>query len=161
MTSTDAFALKNSELNAFLFADVGTELNGSALTMLSVLARLEKDPWAEAAKWTNLPKRAAIDCLTQSIGKMPLGPRSDAETSAIASRLFLLLPTQARDPSLSTTATVTTPRLPNWIPIAVLGLSFVLGLAFNVPPAPTTAPRADSAATMALSVDQPVAARSE
>ncbi len=51
MTSTDAFALKNSDLNTFLFADVGTELNGSALTILSVLARLGEDPWAEAARW--------------------------------------------------------------------------------------------------------------
>ena len=63
MTSTDAFALKNSDLNAFLFADVGTEMNGSALTMLSVLARLGQDPWAEAARWTAKQKAAAIDCL--------------------------------------------------------------------------------------------------
>ena len=38
MTTSDAFALKNSGLNAFLFAEVGTELNGSPLTILSVLA---------------------------------------------------------------------------------------------------------------------------
>ena len=44
MASTDAFTLKNSDLNAFLYADVGTEMNGSVLTMLSVLARLGQDP---------------------------------------------------------------------------------------------------------------------
>jgi hypothetical protein len=46
----DHVALQNSDLNPFLYADVGTELNGSTLTMLSVLARLGKDPWVEAAR---------------------------------------------------------------------------------------------------------------
>jgi hypothetical protein len=80
VTSTDAFALKNSDLNAFLFAEVGTELNGSALTILSVLARLGQDPWAEAARWAKMPKAAAIDSLAQSIGKMPLSSQALAET---------------------------------------------------------------------------------
>ena len=97
MTSTNAFALKNSDLNAFLFADVGVELNGSALTILSVLARLGQDPWAEAARWAKLPKTAAIDCLAQCIGKMPLGPQALAEAFATASSLVQLLPVRTRD----------------------------------------------------------------
>ena len=97
MTSTNAFTLKNSDLNAFLFADVGTELNGSALTILSVLARLGQDPWAEAARWAKMPRAAAIDCLAQCIGKMPLGPQALAETFATASSLVQLLPVRTRD----------------------------------------------------------------
>jgi len=94
--STDAFALKNSNLNAFLFADVGTELNGSTLTILSVLARLGLDPWAEAARWAKMPSAAAIDCLAQGIGKMPLSPQALAETFATASSLVKLLPAQTQ-----------------------------------------------------------------
>ena len=45
MAAADVFVFKNSGLNAFLFAEVGTELNGSPLTILSVLARLGQDPW--------------------------------------------------------------------------------------------------------------------
>jgi hypothetical protein len=47
----DAFALKNSGLNGFLYADVGPELNGCALTVLSMIARLGQVPWAQAARW--------------------------------------------------------------------------------------------------------------
>ena len=34
MAAADVFVFKNSGLNAFLFAEVGTELNGSPLTIL-------------------------------------------------------------------------------------------------------------------------------
>ena len=99
MATTDAFAFKNSGLNAFLFAEVGTELNGSPLTILSILARLGQDPWAEAAKWTKLPKATTIDRLAQSISQMPMSPEAIGEARSTASRLVQLLPSQAARPS--------------------------------------------------------------
>src|SRR5271163_535283 len=92
MEQSDVFALKNSGLDAFLFAEVGDELNGSGLTVLSVLARLGHDPWTEAARFVGLPKAALIDCLTRSIARMPLCPQALAEARATATRLILLLP---------------------------------------------------------------------
>jgi hypothetical protein len=86
VTSSDVFALKNAGLDAFLYADVGAEVNGSTLTMLSVLARLGKDPWAEAAKWAALPKAAVIDSLAQSIALMPLAPPALAGARDSAAR---------------------------------------------------------------------------
>ena len=151
MTSTDAFVLRNSNLNPFLFADVGTETNGSALTMLSVLARLGQDPWAEAAKWTTLPKAAAIDCLAQSINKMPLDPAALAERRVTAARLILLLPVQIQTPGQSIRAAVTASAMPNWIPIAFLCVSLLMGLAFSVTSAPV-AP-AGAATPFAQTVD--------
>jgi hypothetical protein len=136
VTSTDSFALKNSNLNPFLFADVGTETNGSTLTMLSVLARLGQDPWAEAARWTTLPKAAAIDCLAQSIGKMPLDPPALAERRATAARLILLLPVQVQAPGQSIRAAITASALPNWVPIAFVCVFLLMGLAFSVASAP-------------------------
>ena len=136
MTSTDAFALKNSGLSAFLYADVGTEMNGSSLTMLSVLARLGQDPWAEAARLTTLPKAAAIVGVAQSIGKMPLDPRSLAETTATASRLLLLLPMQVQNPGQTIRAAVTASAVPGWVLIAFLGASLLMGLAFSVTSVP-------------------------
>ena len=44
MAQSDVFALNNSGLEPFLFAEVGDELNGLGLTVLSVLARLGHDP---------------------------------------------------------------------------------------------------------------------
>lgn len=151
MTSTDAFALKNSGLSAFLYADVGREINGSSLTMLSVLARLGQDPWAEAARLTTLSKVAAIDGLAQSIGKMPLDARALAETKATASRLVLLLPMQVQIPGQTLRAAVTTSAWPGWVVIAFLGASLLMGLAFSVTSAPV-AP-AGAAAPIAPVID--------
>jgi len=139
MPSTDAFALKDSDLNAFLFADVGTELNGSTLTMLSVLARLGKDPWAEAAKWTKMSKVAAIDSLARSIGEMPLNPRALAETNAIATRLILLLPTRTQNSRENIRAAVTaSAAMPKWVPIACLCAFLLIGVAFTMISAPVS-----------------------
>jgi hypothetical protein len=49
MPQSDAFALENSGPNQFLFAQVGKEVNGSPLIILSVMARLGQAPWIEAA----------------------------------------------------------------------------------------------------------------
>jgi hypothetical protein len=67
MAQSDVFALNNSGLEPFLFAEVGDELNGLGLTVLSDLARLGHDPWAEAARLISLPKVAAVNCLTGNI----------------------------------------------------------------------------------------------
>jgi hypothetical protein len=149
VTSTDAFALTNSDLNTFLFADVGTELNGSALTILSVLARLGKDPWAEASRWAKMSRSASVDCLAQSIGKMPLDPLALADTYATASRLILLLPLQNRavENTVSRTSRVQTAL--EWVPMVLFCLSLVFGITFNmisapVSPAGATAPIAQS-----------------
>jgi hypothetical protein len=140
VTSTDAFALKNSDLNAFLFADVGTELNGSALTILSVLARLGQDPWAEAARWAKMPKAAAIDSLAQSIGKMPLSSQALAETFATASSLIQLLPVQTRDVRQGISGGGRTPTAQEWVPIALLCLSLVFSVVVNMIPEHASTP---------------------
>jgi hypothetical protein len=132
VTSTNPFALKNSNLNAFLFADVGTELNGSALTILSVLARLGQDPWAEAAQWAKMPKAAAIDCLAQCIGKMPLGPQALAETYATASSLVQLLPVRTQDIREGISETRGLPTAREWAPMALLCLSLILSVLVNM-----------------------------
>jgi hypothetical protein len=130
MASSDAFAFKNSGLNAFLFAEVGTELNGSPLTILSVLARLGQDPWAEAAKWAKLPKATMIDRLAQSISQMPLTPQAIREARTTASRLVLLLPSQAARPTETPAATKTV--VPKWALMAICGAAVALGLGFTM-----------------------------
>jgi hypothetical protein len=130
VAQVDIFALKSSDFNAFLFADVGTELNGSTLTILSVLARLGKDPWAEAARWRKLPVANAIDCLAQSIVRMPLCPQSNAGARATAARLVLLLPRQHRPVDIrgGRTNVVGTPM---WVSMALMVCMLVFGLAMN------------------------------
>lgn len=141
MAHPDAYALKNSGLNTFLFADVGTELNGSALTILSVLARLGEDPWAEAGRWARLPKASATDCLARSIGRMPLVPQALADARATALRLVLLLPAQTQIAAQAANTQATTSAMPKWVPPAIIYGALALGLAVNLllMPKPTAA----------------------
>ncbi|MBC7663614.1 MAG: hypothetical protein H7276_07430 [Caulobacter sp.] len=126
-TPPDVFALKNSGLEEFLYADVGVEQNGSPLTILSVLSRLDKDPWAQAAGWAALPTDAAIDGLSQSIAQMPLAPAALAGSHDIAARLVQLLPGKPRPAGLAqkggaspaTTAPNLSPVTAIWLGLAV------------------------------------------
>jgi hypothetical protein len=140
MTQTDAFALKNSGLNAFLFAEVGTEQNGSTLTVLSTLARLGNDPWAQAAEWATMPNAASIDCLTKSILLMPLCGPTYVEARATATRLVMLLPRQRGQVASRPLAEL---KIPEWLPIAafcvVIGLAIAVST-FAAAPTASTAP---------------------
>jgi hypothetical protein len=138
MPTSDAFAFKNSGLNTFLFAEVGQELNGSPLTILSVLARLGKDPWAEAAKWVSMPKAAIIERLTQSISQMPLCPQALTDARATASRLILLLPSQTAASRPSEALTVGRTSVPKWVLVAICLAAVGLGFAFNMAPRPSS-----------------------
>ena len=124
-------------MNAFLFAEVGTELNGSPLTILSVLARLGQDPWAEASSWAKLPKAATIDRLTQSISQMPLSPQALDEARATATRLIKLLPSQLARPTEPAAARKRV--APKWVLLAVCCVALALGLAFTAMPGSTPA----------------------
>jgi hypothetical protein len=133
--------LQNSGLNRFLFSEVGVELNGSPLTILSVLARLGQDPWALAALWVKLPKALTIDRLTQSIAQMPLCPRSLAEAPVTAARLVLLLPAQVDSMPQSQDASSGAWEMPRWVPLAIFGgvMAFVLAAGLVGAPGPKTA----------------------
>jgi hypothetical protein len=138
MSHSDAFALKNSGLNEFLFAEVGSEMNGSQLTILSVLARLGKDPWAEAARLARLPMSSTIDDLASSIAQMPLCPLALIDARTTAARLILLLPSQAQSFSKRVALPIgkSTPR---WVPAAIFLTSLAFGIAFEmIPPATPT-----------------------
>lgn len=128
MSRTDVFALKNTGLNLFLFADVGTENNGSMLTVLSVLARLGQDPWAQAAQWMKLPRPEIIERLAGSIAQMPLPPQALRDVRQTAARLIQLLPTQTSEPG-SVKAGLSVPlTLPRWAMAALVAAMLALSL---------------------------------
>lgn len=124
MAQPDVFALANTGLEAFLCGEVGTELNGSTLTIMSALARLDFDPWAEAARWSRLPRAATIDRLAGLIVQMPLCPQSLGEARGTAIRLTNLLPVQSKTPTGSETSSA--------LPVLALvsGICVALALAF-------------------------------
>ncbi len=130
-THPNVFALKNSGLEAFLYADVGAEPNGSALTVLSMIARLGRDPRAEAARWATLPGAGAIDNLAQSIAQMPLVQSGLAETRTTAARLVQLLPATTPGASHGHTAKAEASALQRWLPMTLLYCAISLGMALS------------------------------
>lgn len=157
MSRTDVFALKNNGLNSFLFAEVGTESNGSILTVLSVLARLGEDPWVQAAQWVRLPKSDIIDRLTNSIAQMPLPPQALSDARQTATRLIKLLPTQAiatEQPHASLPIPSTWPR---WAPAAaiMIALALFLGCTLLLVPQTNDAVSTPSAQTGSLAPSAP------
>jgi hypothetical protein len=86
------FSLLHSELNDFLFAQLGEEENGSPLSVLSALTRIGADPWAEGARLSELPKDAAARALVTMIAMFPREKRGFSEVMALAEELAELLP---------------------------------------------------------------------
>jgi len=92
VATTDVTTLQRSDLNPFLFADIGTEANGMTLSVLSAIARRGSDPWTEAARLAALSKADATDSLARMIAGMPASLWALPEAVAIAGRLIGLLP---------------------------------------------------------------------
>ena len=67
-----------------------------SLSVLSVLTRLDVDPWQEAGELTRLPRDAAIQRLSAWIAALPDGLPAHLDPGAIAGRLIALLPSQTR-----------------------------------------------------------------
>jgi hypothetical protein len=89
-----------SEFDAFLFAHIGEEKNGMLLSVLSALARLDLDPWREAAELARMPQQTARQRLTSLIEALPKQPPPRPEPETISARLIALLP-RAASPSVA------------------------------------------------------------
>jgi hypothetical protein len=80
------------EFNAFLFASLNEGAAAAPLSVVSALARLDLDPWQEAAELTRLPRETATQRLSALLTKLPGGPPALADSRTIALRLIALLP---------------------------------------------------------------------
>lgn len=82
----------NSEFDRFLFAPIGDQENGTPLSVLSILARNDIDPWQEAARLAQMPKELAAQSVASVIERLPNGRWGPPNSKAIAVRLVELLP---------------------------------------------------------------------
>lgn len=92
MTRAAVFSDLASEFDDFLFAPIREDKNGMRLSVVSALARLDVDPWEEAAKLAAMPDEAATQRLSAMIASLPTEPATDPERRTIAARLVALLP---------------------------------------------------------------------
>ena len=63
MNPSNSSSRLGSDFDAFLFAPLGEDRNGLPLSIVSLLARMDLDPWQEAACLAGLPAQAAAQKL--------------------------------------------------------------------------------------------------
>ena len=92
MTHAALSPLIGSEFDEFLCAPIGEDRNGTMLSVLSALARLDVDPWQEATSLARMPKEAAAVRLSALIDALPPEPASAIPSKTSAADLVALLP---------------------------------------------------------------------
>jgi hypothetical protein len=95
-----------TEFDAFLFAPTGAERNGMPLSVVSLLARMDLDPWQEAASLAALPAETAARKLAAWLEALPESIPKQADTSTTAARLIALLPRRPAAVTRSSAAAV-------------------------------------------------------
>jgi hypothetical protein len=96
MARPDSFSTLGSQFDDFLFSSIGEDRNAMPLSVLSALARLDIDPWQEAAELARLPPETAKQRLASSIAALPNAWPAHLELKIIAARLVALLPRASR-----------------------------------------------------------------
>jgi len=92
MTPPASISRLGSEFDDFLFALIGEDRNGLPLSVVSVLARMDLDPWQEAARLAALPAETAARKLAAWLDALPDPTLKQASSGTLAVRLIALLP---------------------------------------------------------------------
>jgi hypothetical protein len=84
-----------TEFDKFLFAPLGEDIDEMPLSVLSAFARLDVDPWEEAANLAQLPRSSATERLMLLIAALPDGSSARLDAGRASARLIALLPQRA------------------------------------------------------------------
>ena len=117
--------MTESQYDTFLFASV-CETDEMTLSVLSILARQDVDPWQEAARLAQLPKDQAISSLASTIWKAISERGSPSDANGLAARLIELLPSPSRSPSQPRWADDGNSSLTYWVVAGMLFMSFAI-----------------------------------
>lgn len=90
MSASDVLHPDGSDYDAFLFAKLGEDRTGAAVTVLSALARLDLEPWTEACELSRLSREDAKVRLTKHFDGITDIPALASEGRA--AKLVSLLP---------------------------------------------------------------------
>jgi hypothetical protein len=94
LTSPTSVSQFRSEFDAFLYASVEDRSDGPLLSVLSALARLDIDPWQEAATLARMSQDKAVCRMAALIETLPGEPSAHMNAKTVATRLVALLPRQ-------------------------------------------------------------------
>ncbi len=95
MSASDVLHPDGSDYDAFLFAELGEDRNGAAVTVLSALARIDLEPWNEARELSNLAREDAQVRLTTHFEAITDIPALALASESRAAKLVSLLPKRA------------------------------------------------------------------
>lgn len=115
----------DSRYDAFLFASI-CETDQNNLSVLSLLARQDVDPWQEAARLTNLSKAQAIQSFAATISQSKSAQWSPSEAIVLAGRLIDLLPAHGRPASAAPWAEDGIGGLTVWLVVGALFISIAI-----------------------------------
>lgn len=87
--------------DGFLQASIDEDRKERLLSVMSALARLDLDPWKEAAELAALPTHAAIERLAGLIASLPDVSAVPRDSAGIAARLVAKLPSSQSAPDES------------------------------------------------------------
>lgn len=145
-------ANQHSALNApsryedFLLAPICDEPGGMRLSVLSALARMNVDPWEEAARLATLATADAQKTLVSTLNCFPGKRQRSTETEMLAARLIALLP-KAGEAAITENAPITevrTKRYSYWL----MWLCFAIAMSYLLPhQQATTTSAGDSGST--------------
>lgn len=92
MATTNFLNPNPPEFERFLYASVGEDRQGSVVTVLSALARLNLDPWEEAAHLAALGRESAATRLGLLLSRVLDVPALGQDHGAVGRDLTRLLP---------------------------------------------------------------------
>jgi hypothetical protein len=131
MTPTASIPPLGSEFNDFLFALVGEDRNGMPLSVVSVLARMDLDPWVEAANLADLTAETAARKLASWLDALSDPALTPASPDTRAVRLIALLPRRATPnspPPLGRSGAVAAARPQALLKTILLAIYLILSL---------------------------------
>jgi hypothetical protein len=139
-----------SRYENFLFAPICDEPGGMRLSVLSALARMNVDPWEEAARLAKLSTPDAERTLISTLNLFPGKRQRSAETEFLAARLIALLPKagQATTAKVATIAGARAQRNINWL----VWLCFAIALSFLLPHQHATTTSAEDAGSTSTAI---------
>jgi hypothetical protein len=133
MTHAALSPLIGPEFDEFLGASIGEDRNGTGLSVLSALARLDVDPWKEATSLARMPREVAAVRLTALIEALPNAPASAIPSRMSAADLVALLPKRkAADVRPSDSAFAATGLRETRVLMALGGFAIVMLVLFTM-----------------------------
>jgi hypothetical protein len=84
------------------------------LSVLSALARMDVDPWEEAARLAAMPKTIIGRTFVSILDSVPARSWNRSETKATTARLVRFLPDQGQGETITSTANSAHNRLIGW-----------------------------------------------